>query len=96
MADAWAAFKVHKETEVDTGRSSSADSFGTREFLNGNYLNRMSAAVLGIYGNSKEEAIYPAYFVDADEFLDRNPSIQASLRARSAPPSQCVLVAHPL
>jgi len=23
--------------------------------------------VLGIYGNSKEEAIYPAYFVDADK-----------------------------
>jgi hypothetical protein len=25
----------------------------------------MTAAVLGIYGNSKEEAIYPAYYVDA-------------------------------
>ena len=25
----------------------------------------MSGAVLGIYGNSKEEAIYPVYFVDA-------------------------------
>ena len=28
--------------------------------------NRMGAAVLGIFGNSKEEAIYPAYYVDAD------------------------------
>ncbi len=65
MADAWAAFKVHKETEVDTGKSSSADSFGTRAFLKGNYMNRMSAAILGIYGNAKQEAIYPAYFVDA-------------------------------
>jgi hypothetical protein len=27
---------------------------------------RMSSAVLGIYGNSKEEANYPAYFVDAE------------------------------
>jgi hypothetical protein len=26
----------------------------------------MGAAVLGIFGNSKEEAIYPAYYVDAD------------------------------
>lgn len=67
MADAWAAFKQHKETEVDTGKSSSADAFGTREFLHNNYLIRMSGAALGIYGNSKEEAIYPVYFIDADK-----------------------------
>jgi hypothetical protein len=31
----------------------------------------MTAAVLGIYGNSKQEAIYPTYFVDGDsEKLD--------------------------
>jgi hypothetical protein len=65
MADAWATFKTYKETEVDTGKQSSADGFGTRQFLNGNYLARMSGAVLGIYGNSKDEALYPAYFVDA-------------------------------
>ena len=29
-------------------------------------MRRMAGAVLGIYGNSKEEAIYPVYFVDAD------------------------------
>ena len=28
-------------------------------------MRRMSAAVLGIYGNAKQEAIYPAYFVDS-------------------------------
>ncbi|MDI7864631.1 DUF1254 domain-containing protein [Rhizobiaceae bacterium n13] len=66
MADAWAAFKQFKETELDTGKKSSADGFGTRAFLSGNYLVRMSSAVLGIYGNSKDEALYPAYFVDAD------------------------------
>jgi hypothetical protein len=27
---------------------------------------RMSGAVLGIYGNSKDEAIYPLYFVDSE------------------------------
>jgi hypothetical protein len=64
MADAWAAFKEFKETQIDTGKRSSADSFGTRAFLNGSYIDLMSAAVLGIYGNSKDEAIYPAYFVD--------------------------------
>lgn len=65
MADAWAAFKEHKETQVDTGKASSADSFGTREFLKGDYLARMSGAALGIYGNSKAEAIYTVYFVDS-------------------------------
>ncbi|WP_077967899.1 DUF1254 domain-containing protein [Ensifer adhaerens] len=64
MADAWAAFKEHKETEIDTGKASSADAFGTREFLKNDYMQRMSGAVLGIYGNSKDEALYPVYFVD--------------------------------
>lgn len=65
MADAWAAFKEYKETQLDTRKRTSADAFGTRKFLNGRYLDRFSAAVLGIYGNSKEEAIYPAYFIDS-------------------------------
>ena len=66
MADAWKAFGEYKTTEIDTGKFTSADGFGTRAFLNGNYMARMASAVLGIYGNSKEEAIYPAYFVDSD------------------------------
>jgi hypothetical protein len=66
MADAWATFKEYKVAEIDTGKKSSADSFGTRAFLKNNYLDRMSAAALGIYGNSKDEAIYPAYFVDSE------------------------------
>jgi hypothetical protein len=66
MADAWATFKEYKVTELDTGKVSSGSGFGTREHLKNNFLNRMAAAALGIYGNSQEEAIYPAYFVDAD------------------------------
>lgn len=69
MADAWAAFARFKREQVDTGKRSSADGFGTREFLHNDYLGRMSSAVLGIYGNSKEEANYPVYFVDSE----RNP-----------------------
>jgi hypothetical protein len=65
MADAWAEFKTYKETQLDTGKRTSADAFGTREFLNGDTLARFSGAVLGIYGNSKDEAIYPVYFVDS-------------------------------
>jgi hypothetical protein len=67
MADAWATFKEFKETQIDTGKTTSADSFGTRAALKGNYLDRMSGAILGIYGNSKQEAMYPAYFVDNEK-----------------------------
>ena len=65
MADAWAAFKEYKEMQLDTGKVSSANAFGTRAALKGHYLDRMSGAILGIYGNSKQEAIYPVYFIDA-------------------------------
>jgi hypothetical protein len=64
MRDAWDTFKTLKETQIDTGKRTSADIFGTRAFQNGSHLDRMAAAILGIYGNSKDEAIYPVYFVD--------------------------------
>jgi hypothetical protein len=67
MADAWKTFADYKTRRLDTGLDSSSDAFGTRAHLKGNYMRRMSGAVLGIYGNSKEEAIYPAYFVDSDK-----------------------------
>lgn len=66
MAEAWKTFARFKAEQVDTGRKSSGDGFGTREFLQNDYLSRMSSAVLGIYGNSKDEANYPIYFVDAE------------------------------
>ena len=65
IADAWNAFAKYKAEQIDTGNKSSADGFGTREFLHNDYLARMSSAVLGIYGNSKEEANYPVYFTDS-------------------------------
>jgi len=64
MADAWAALAGLKK-DVEEGKVNSGDVFGTRQYLKGNYLYRMGAAVLGIYGNSKQEAMYPAYYVDA-------------------------------
>lgn len=66
IAAAWETFRTFKAEQIDTGKKSAADGFGSRAFLGNDYLSRMSAAVLGIYGNSKEEALYPAYFVDAD------------------------------
>lgn len=65
MEDAWKEFAEFQKTSVDTGKVTSGDVFGTRAFLKNNYLYRMAGVVLGIYGNSKEEAMYPAYFVDA-------------------------------
>ena len=64
MADAWAEFGAFKASHLDTGKVTSGDLFGTRAFLENNYLYRMAGAVLGIYGNSKEEAMYPVYLVD--------------------------------
>jgi len=64
MGDAWAAFGG-LEKEFAAGKVTSGDVFGTRQFLKNNYLYRMGAAVLGIYGNSKLEAMYPMYLVDA-------------------------------
>jgi hypothetical protein len=76
MADAWATFARFKSEQIDTGKRGSADGFGTREFLRNDYTARMSSAVLGIYGNSKEEANYPIYFVDSE----RRPLDAASSR----------------
>jgi len=46
---------------------SSADIFGTREFLGDDFaMKRAVAAAMGIYGNSKEEAYYTPYVADAD------------------------------
>jgi hypothetical protein len=59
-ADAWADFAALLQ-QFDEGTVTSGDVFGTRAFLKNNYLYRMGAAVLGIYGNSREEAIYPIY-----------------------------------
>jgi hypothetical protein len=70
IADAWKDFDA-LNARIAAGEVTSGELFGTREFLKGNYLYRMAGAVRGIYGNSKEEAMYPMYATDADgEKLD--------------------------
>jgi hypothetical protein len=65
MADAWDELaKLQKK--IDAKELAFGDMFGTREYLKNNYLYRMAAAVNGIYGNSKQEAMYPIYSVDAE------------------------------
>jgi hypothetical protein len=54
------------QEQINRNEVGSWDVFGTRAFLKNNYLYRFAAAKLGLYGNSREEAIYPSYFTDAD------------------------------
>jgi hypothetical protein len=70
IADAWGDFAALKD-RANAGEVGSGDIFGTRDHLENNYLYRMAGAVMGIWGHSAEEAIYPSYYVDADgEKLD--------------------------
>ncbi len=63
MADAWADL-AGLQKEVEAKKVTSGQLLGSREDLEGNYLYRMGGAVLGIYGNSKAEAMYPVLAVD--------------------------------
>jgi hypothetical protein len=67
VAEAAAELKAKAITE-----KSSADLFGTREFLGADYVYRRNVgAMLGIYGNSKDEALYASQQTDkAGKVLD--------------------------
>ncbi len=65
MGDALKQLAEFIKAKVATGIVTSGEVFGSRAFLKNNYLYRMAAAELGIYGNSKEEAMYPVYKLDA-------------------------------
>jgi hypothetical protein len=65
IQDAWQDFAELKN-QVDAGEVTSGQLFGSREYLHNNYLYRMAAAKLGIFGNSKAEAMYPIYGTDAE------------------------------
>ena len=64
IADGWKAYEELLSSKINTGQVTSGGLFGTREFLKNNYLYRMAGAILGIYGNSKMEAMYPVYRED--------------------------------
>lgn len=86
IGDAWKDFAELKK-RADAGEIVSGEIFGTREHLKNNYLYRKAAAVLGIWGNSKEEAIYPSYYVDADgEKLDGSKSYTLRFAPDQLPP----------
>jgi hypothetical protein len=64
MADAWQDFSGLQQ-QINAGKVTSGDLFGTQQSMKNNYLYRFAGAVIGIYGNSKQEAIYDGYYVDA-------------------------------
>jgi len=65
MTDAWADLAALQK-RISAKEVTSGDLFGTRQYLKNNYLFRMAAAVVGIFGNSKQEAMYPIYVVDSE------------------------------
>jgi hypothetical protein len=62
-ADAWAAFAGGVK-QMGNGTLTAGDLFGTRKAMKNNYLYRWLGTI-GIYGNSKQEAMYPIYYLDA-------------------------------
>jgi len=66
IADVWQQDFTVIMQRINAGEVGSGDVFGTREFLQNNYLYRFTAAKLGIFGNSRDEASYLPYYVDAD------------------------------
>lgn len=74
MKDGWSEFEEIIEKSFAEGTMSSADLFGTRDFLKNQYIKRFGGAKLGIYGNSREEAFYPLYKQLDGEILDGSKS----------------------
>lgn len=64
MAEAWRSYDEGQKKMV-SGELTSADLLGSRDYLKDNYLYRMMGTVDGIWGNAKEEAIYPGFYTDS-------------------------------
>ena len=58
--------KASAELIVGNDYFGATEIFGTREFLDGNYLGRAAGAYFGLWGNSKEEANYFMVYVEGE------------------------------
>jgi len=87
--DAWEEFDK-LNAQMAAGQLDSGALFGSREYLNNNYLYRFTGAKTGLYGNSKEEAFYPWYMVDANrQNLDASANrYTVTLSETDLPPAQ--------
>jgi hypothetical protein len=63
IGDAWKEFAGGAKL-LGEGKITAGDVFGTRASMKNNYFYRWLATI-GIWGNSKQEAMYPIYFTDA-------------------------------
>jgi len=63
IGDAWVEYGNGMDA-IEHGELAREDLFGTRAFLNNNYVNRMIAAVDGLYSPCREEEIQSFYDVD--------------------------------
>lgn len=64
---AYAAIKQETANlQIGNGYIGATTTFGTREYLNGNYMARAAGANFGLWGNSKEEANYFMSFVEGE------------------------------
>jgi hypothetical protein len=108
MADAWDDMAALQK-RIDAKEVPVGDMLGTREFLKNNYLYRMAAAVNGIYGNSKQEAMYAPFAIDsAGQKLEGTKRYTVHFPAGQLPPANAfwsltmyelprsLLVANPL
>ncbi len=66
-----ALLKIEEKTktlgEQNNGWMQISGVFGAREAMQGKYLTRAAAASFGLWGNTLEEAFYPACSLDADD-----------------------------
>lgn len=65
IADAWRDFDALGQ-QVARGEVSTSRFLGSREYLGNNYLYRMRATVTGLYGNDREETLYPPFYLDSE------------------------------
>ncbi len=95
MADAWKAFKEYKETQLDTGKRTSGDGFGTRAHLNGQ-LHRSHGGsgarhLRQLEGRGDVPRLLRGRRRSANK--RRGQPLCASLSSKPAAAGQCVLVA---
>ena len=64
MSDAWKS-EATLLRQIAHGRTDGIKLFGSREYMENNYLNRMVGAATGIHSHSWEEAIHHVYYFDS-------------------------------
>lgn len=73
----WALSDIAEQSKTATslgnGWIGATTLFGTREFLDGNHMNRAIGAYFGLWGNSNEEASYFITHVEGDSTLHFGP-----------------------